>query len=279
MDESQNVVDSMVDVLGESEKFLARYFDKDLCASQDLALKMVDDFKTVPLLSKDEAKGRAQKNFTTLCDFPLKLLFHPIPQGSSSEMVALDDAPLQVTLQVGQNILEWNIVGLVIPKQAQAKHFRPVLTICPMDSSPWSTFVHQRRAKMDEAIQKMDPDLQTQLIFEVVAKREELMTTIVKVVVDYNRHKEYSEMRLANCHFVADICKAVGIPASTIIKSLRQCREDVGRGQFTKQHFASHLALDSFVIDLNWKDKTASLPQVDIPVSYTHLTLPTIYSV
>ena len=255
-DESQALIDSRVDVLGEPKHFQESYFDNDSHTIQELAARIIDDFKVIPFLPSNEAKERAQKNFIALNNFPLKLLLYPVSQGSSLDVF---DAPLDARLQIGQYTLDWSSTGLVIPKKAPARHFQPVLSMCPMESM----FASDQRAKVNEAIQTMNLDLQTQLVFNFVAKREELLRAIIQVAVDYNRHKEYDKTS-TSAHFVTDICKAVGIPASTIITSLRQFRQHISKSQYTLRHFSSHLALDNFVIDLNWHNKTASLPQIDL---------------
>lgn len=254
MDESQALIDSRVDILGETKHFQEIYFDKDSRTTQELAARIIDDF---PFLPSSEAKERVRKNFTALNKFPLKLLFYPLSQDISLDVfnVALD-----VRLQVGQYILDWNTTGLVIPQKVPTRHFQPMLTVCPMGSMPTS----QQSAKVNEAIQTMNLDLQTQLAFEFVAKQDELLKAIIQVAVDYNRHKEYDVTMSTSAHFATDICGAVGIPASTVISSLRQFRQHISKSQYALRHFFSHLALDNFVIDLNWHNKTASLPQIDL---------------
>lgn len=256
MNTSQLVVDSMVNTLGEHTNFKATYFDDNLCTCQGIVQKMTDDFEYVPFLTMDKAQERARKNFAALCRFPLKLLFHPVMHFQSGNVL---DIPSEVGLQIGQYELEWNIAGLVIPKQVQAKHFRPVLSVCPADSK-WSAFIRQKIPKVNEAIQKMDLGLQTQLMFELVEKRDKLLAAMIEVIVDYNRYKQYDEKKLANGHFVVDVCKTVGIPATAIVESLQQ----FNGSQYSKRHFTSHSDLDNFVIDLNWENKTASLPQIDL---------------
>ena len=253
-DESQALIDSRVNILGEPKHFQESYFDKDSRTVQEFAGKIIDDFKILPFLPSNEAEERARKNFTSLGNFPLKLLFYPGPS------LSVADAPLDVQLQVGQYTFDWNSTGLVIPKIALTKYFQPVLSVCPMESM----FSSQKRAKVNEAIQTMNLDLQTQLVFEFVAKREELLKAVVQVAVDYNRHKEYDIITSTRVHFMTDICLAVGIPTSAVIKSLRQFIQHVDKSQYASQHFSSHLVLDNFVIDLNWHNKTASLPQIDL---------------
>ena len=259
MDETQSVIDSMVKTLGECEHFRMNYFDDDLCTCKDLVQTMFDDFKNFHCLQRNVVEDRAQENFAALCRFPFKFLYHPSSKRSTFERGNLLDVPLDVRLQVGKYELEWNVAGLVIPKLVQPKHYQPVLSVRPTESY-WSTFVQEQKTKVEEAIQKMDADLQTRLIFELVEKREKLLTSVVQVIMDYNRHKEYDEMRLANRHFVADVCKAVGVPSSDTVNSLQQ----FSKSQYTRRHFSTHLQLDSFVIELNWANKTASLPQADI---------------
>lgn len=253
-DESQLVIDSMVNTLGEYAYFQETYLDDNSCTCQNVVREMVDGFEKVSLLAG--AQERAQKNFAALCSFPLKFLFYPVAQFERDNVL---DVPSEVRLQISQYELEWNVAGLVIPKQVRTKHSQPVLTLCPADSR-WSTFVNRKRAKINEAIQKMDLDLQTRLMFEFVEKRDELLKAMTDVVMEYNRHKEYDEKRLTNNHFVADICKAVGIPMTTLVGSLQQ----FNKSQYATRRFASHLDLDNFVIDLNWENKTKLLPQIDI---------------
>ena len=62
---------------------------------------------------------------------------------------------------------------------------------------------------MNKAIQTMNLDLQTQLAFEFVIKRDELLKATIQVAVDYNHHKEYNEMTSTSAHFMTDICTAV----------------------------------------------------------------------
>ena len=256
-DESQALIDSRVDILGEPKHFKESYFEKDSCTIQELAAKIIDDFKIIPFLPSNEAKEKTQKNFTALSKFPLKLLFYPQYQESSLDVF---NAPLDVRLQVGEYTLDWSSGGLVIPKKAPTRHFLPILSVCPMESA----YASQRSAKVNEAIQAMNLDLQTQLVFDFVAKQDELLKAISLVAVEYNRHKEYDQTTSSSAHFVTDICKAVGIPASTVITSLRQFRQHISKSQYALRYFFSHLALDNFVIDLNWHNKTASLPQIDL---------------
>lgn len=253
---SQPEIESTVNTFGEHAYFRAAYFEDNLCTCQDIVRKMVDDFRYVPFLTTDKAQERARKNFAALCRFPLKLLFYPVAQ---FERGNVQDVPSEVGLQIGQYEFEWNISGLVVPKQVQAKHWRPVLSVCPTDSK-WSAFICQKTAKVNEAIQRMDLELQTQLMFELIEKRDKLMAAMIEVIVDYNRHKEYDEKKLTNSHFVVDVCKAVGIPPTAIVESLHQFNSS----QYVTRHFSTHLDLDNFVIDLNWENKTTSLPQVDI---------------
>ena len=257
-DESQALIDSRMNILGEPKHFQESYFDKDSRTIQELAAKIIDDFKITPLLPSNEAKERARKNFSSLSNSLLKFLFSPVSHFGPS--LSILDAPLDVQLQVGQYTLDWSSTGLVIPKRAPTRHSQPVLSVCPMESM----FASQQRTKVNEAIQTMNLDLQTQLVSEFVTKRDELLKAIIQVAVDYNRHKEYDEMTSTNAHFMTDICTAVGIPASTVIKSLWQFRQHIDNSQYASQHFSSHLALDNFVIDLNWHNKTSSLPQIDL---------------
>ena len=258
-EETPSMVDSMVNILGEVEHFRMNYFNGESCTCQDLTQKMVDDFKTFPFLRKEEAQDIVRRNFSALSSFPLRFLFRPLSQAPTFERGHFHGVPLDVRLQVGEYELDWNIVGLVIPKPVQAKHFQPVLSLCPTEST-WSTFVKERRAKVNEAIERMDTNLQTQLIFEFVAKRHELLSAVIEMIIDYNRHKEYNEMRLASNHFFTEICKTVGIPSTGTV----ECLQQLGHSQYATSRFTSHLQLDNFVIDLNWANQTASLPQVDV---------------
>jgi hypothetical protein len=255
-DENQALIDSRVDILGEPKHFQETYFDKDSQTTQELAARIIDDFKIIPFLPSKDAKERTQKNFTALNTFPLKLLFYPLSQQSSLDVF---NAPLDVRLQVGQCILDWSSTGIVIPKKAPTRHFQPMLSVCPMELS-----ASLQRAKVNEAIQTTNLDLLTQLVFDFVAKQGNLLKAVIQVAVEYNRHKEYHEITSTRVHFVTDICKAVGIPAGTIITSLRQFRQHISTSQYALRHFFSHLALDNFVIDLNWHNKTASLPHIDL---------------
>ena len=255
-DENQALIDSRVDILGEPKHFQETYFDKDSQTTQELAARIIDDFKIISSLPSKDAKEKTQRNFTALNTFPLKLLFYPLSQPSSLDVF---NAPLSVRLQIGQYILDWSSTGLVIPKKVPTRHFLPILSICPIESS-----ASQQRAKVNEAIQTMNLDLLTQMVFDFVAQQGELLKAITQVAVEYNRHKEYDKTTSTSAHFVTDICKAVRIPTGTIITSLRQFRQHISTSQYALRHFFSHLALDNFVIDLNWHNKTASLPQIDL---------------
>ena len=264
-DKGYREIESMVNTLGECRNYQDKYFNDDSFTCQDLVAKMVADINS-PILTHEEeirAEIRARDNFDALCNFPLKLSYYPVARGSSISSIyerrSVLDVPLEVKLQLGPYEFTWNIVGLVIPTEVQVKRFQPVLNLSPPETK-WSKFVSQQRAKIDEAIQKMDPGLQMQLMFDLVAKRDELLKAVVDVIVDYNRHNEYDERRLSNSHFVLDVCKAVGVPADTVVDSLRHFNES----RYATRNFTSHVDLDNFVIDLNWSNKTSSLPQVDI---------------
>ena len=240
-----------MDILGEPKHFQESYFGKDSSATQELAAKILDDFMIKDL-------ERSQKNFAALNNFGMKLLFYPASQGCP-HLDVLETA-LDVRLQIGQHVLNWNSTGLVIPQEVPTKHIQPVLSVCPMESMCASP----QRSKVNEAIQTMSLELQTQLVFDFVAELEKVTTAVVQVAVDYNRHKEFDEMASSNADFVADVCAAVGIPPSNVVKSLQQLRQQVTRSQYASHQFSSHLALDNFVFDLNWYNKTASLSQVDL---------------
>ena len=264
MDKSDAEIESMVNILGEYRNYQDHYFSDDLFTCEGLAMKTVADLESPILTQEDEIRAeiRARNNFDALSNFPLKLVYYPTDQGFSinGRGGGVLDIPLEVSLRLGPYELDWNIVGLVIPIKAQKlKCFQPVLSLRPAESK-WTKFVHQQRLKVDKAIQDMDPGLQTQLMFDFVAKREELLRAVVDVIVDYNRHREYDEKRQSNGHFVSDVCKAAGIPADSVVKSMRQFNES----RYATRNFTSHVDLDNFVIDLNWGNKTSSLPQIDI---------------
>lgn len=205
-----------------------------------------------------EATGKVSERYEMFCKFPVKLVLRVKPtQRGTARSGDVVEAPLHAALLVSDHLFEWDESSLVIPSKVNITKL-PALTTGILHGSEWFTYILNQRAKLDATISSPPDQLHNQeinLMFDLTTKRDDLINSVIKTVVNYNRNKVYHHRKCNNRHFIRDVTRALGVkklPAfgvslkQQLEKSRRRCNRTLSRTEL-----ANHANLDAYVSDLD----------------------------
>ena len=265
---------SLVEALTEVESYRANYECFRVIVevpSETLAIESLEDKYLVDQtqLHHSTATDKVVARYERVCKFPVKLVLciKPAPRGSPSRSVS--DASLHAAVLISDHLFEWDERSLVIPKKVDFTK-QPALTTGILYGSEWFTYIVQQRSRLEGAITSPPDSLHKQeidLMFELTTKKDDLLKSVIKTVISYNRNKMYDPRSCNNRHFILDVTKALGIkklPAfgaslkQQLEKSNRQCSRKLSRADLS-----THINLDVYVISLS-EEKLHELTVVDL---------------
>lgn len=256
-EKSEEDLDKMVTNLTEFEPFRDKYdcFPVTVEAtSKGYALEAIADGAGVEAqrLPHHIAKGKVEDRYENVCKLPVKLVLRIKP--TEQAPVKIFDAQLDVALLIFDHIFEWNDSSLVIPKRVDLNTLPPVLMTPVLHKSEWSTYVSNQRSKVRAAVKSRSDKLhkkEINLLFQLTTRKDGLISSIIKTVIDYNRNKQYHERTCNNQHFIEDVTRAMGVPklpeiGESLGKQLEQSRQ-LCIETLPRSEFADHADLDDFV--------------------------------
>lgn len=205
-----------------------------------------------------EATEKVSERYTAFCKFPVKLVLRVKPtQRGAARSGDVVEASLHAALLVSDHLFEWDESSLVIPSKVDLTK-QPALATGILHGSEWFTYIINHQTKLDATISSPPDQLHDQeinLMFDLTAKRDDLINAVLKIIVDYNRNKVYHHRKCNNRHFIQDVTKALGVkkpPAlgaslkQQLEKSKRHCSRKLSRTEL-----ANHADLDAYVSDLD----------------------------
>ena len=274
-DKPDSELHDLVEMLTNVEAFRANYdCFRDVVESpiQDLALDASLDKGLVDRaqLHHQVATEKVTERYESACKFPVKLVLCLKPsQRGIMPQGRIIESSLHEALLVSDHLFEWDESSLVIPRKTDLAK-QPALTTGILYGSEWFTYVVHQRPKLEAVISSRPNRLHDQeidLMFNLTTKKDDLMKSVIKTIIDYNRNKSYNHVKCNNRHFVCDVTKALGVkklPAfgaslkQQLEKSKRQCTRTLARAEL-----ANHTDLDTYVCGLG-EENLVKLTTVDL---------------
>ena len=264
----------LVEALSEVEAYRANYecFRAIVeIPSETLTMESLEDKYLVDQtqLHHSIATDKVAARYERVCKFPVKLVLRVKPAQCGSPSGNVSDASLHAALLMSDHLFEWDERSLVIPKKVDFTK-QPALTTGILYGSKWFTYIVQQRSKLEGAITSPSDSLHKQeidLMFELTTKKDDLIKSVIKTIINYNRAKTYDCRSCNNRHFIQDVTKALGVkklPAfgaslkQQLEKSNRQCSRKLSRANLT-----THTDLDTYVSGLS-EEKLHELTVVDL---------------
>ena len=261
----------MVEALTEVESFRANYeCFRDVVETPvetlTMELSLDKDLIDRTQLQQSIATSKVAERYKRVCKFPVKLVLRVKPSHSGC---SVHEASLHAALLISDRLLEWDESSLVIPKKVDFTK-QPALTTGILYGSEWFTYIVQKRSKLNEVLTSPPDTLhenEVDLMFELTTKKDGLIKSVIKSVIDYNRHKKYHNRLCNNRHFIRDVTGALGVkklPAfgaslkQQLEKSEQQCSQKLSRA-----NLSTHDNLDAYVSGLS-EEKLHELTVVDL---------------
>lgn len=268
-------IENAVANLAEYELFRTRYdcFPATVEeTSKGYALEVTSDreFVEAERLLHDAAKSKVEERYEKLSKLPVKLLFR-VQQTELSNVSGIYNARLDAMLLIWDHILEWNNNSLVIPLRVDLKKLPPTLLTPLLYGSDWSTYISYKRSNMQAVVKSQFDKLhkkEIDLVFNLTSKKDALIAAVIKVVVDYNRNKQYHERECNNDHFIRDVTSAMGIKklpeiAESLGKQLEQSRR-LCTVMLPRTEFVDHAVLDDFIRECHATNTLSELHMKDV---------------
>ena len=255
----------LAEMLTSEEKLRANYFAGIVEGTAEaLTLSASNDYKRVKNLQlpPSQARQHSDERLQTISSLSMKLLLRTHPVRGQGPI--LDD-PLQAYLQIENLTLQWNDSSLVVPSEASTLLGSQPIYKASLHLSEWSAFVNKQEPRRQLAIDNRDHGLEVELIYELTKKRDTLISSLIRVIVEYNRNKQYNNRRCNNQHFIKDVCRAVGIkPFPEICTTFKQQLSKLKPSRRMRRNFATHQELDTFVREEIQNGSVASYKSYDL---------------
>lgn len=217
----------------------------------------------------EQAKRRAERRFSSVCNFPIKLIFAPLKRHQRvanvfAAMLNMHFGPLHVALQVGNVVLDWDDRSLVSPSLLTYKDQLMELDLQP--HCKWIEFTARHKSRMRKAARDLNFYEQIELTNILSDEKRSLLGSLILLIIQYNSYYRY-DLTNRNCqHFVLDALSVlrVGIPIELSgdlgVYYLGLIR---GKSLSVTSQFATHSDLDARVCKKG-EEAIANLPQHDL---------------
>lgn len=190
-----------------------------------------------PLL---ETQRAFKANRQRVADLSVKLILNTINIHGSKfttpivKQLEMEYGPIHASLQVGDQILEWNTTSLVVP------HGKPIRDTVKEATLDRHTATHWQ---LEEEVD---------LLFKESAQKVLQLEKLVGVITNYNRYRYYDPLK-RNCHtFVCEAAAAMGYENPSQLNS--RLNEYLDKLKTKKKraipnYFETHEALDTYVLE------------------------------
>ena len=197
------------------------------------------EYAQEPLLGIQRA---SQQDRQRLADLPVKLILSKINDHGSKfatpivKLFEMEYGPLHASLQVGDQILEWNTTSLVVP---HGKVIRDVVK---------EATINEHMAPHRQLHEEEEVDL----VFKKSAQKALQLEKLVGVITNYNRYWYYDPLK-RNCHrFVCEASAAMGYENPPQLNSrldeyLNKLKTNKKRA--IPNYFETHETLDTYVLE------------------------------
>ena len=189
-----------------------------------------------------------------VASFPLKLFLTPLPPDNmivgENEVASLLETkygPMHAALQVGNVMIEWTPYDLVVP------HYNiPSDPVVKTDVTKLTQVASELREKAKEHRRKHQGAItgEVDLMFEISKSVELIVTSIVKVIVTWNRFYTFHTYNKNSQHFVENVLRMLGIEEVPIVNKDLSAYVDQLKGDFRREvetSFQNHAELDNYV--------------------------------
>lgn len=272
---SDQEIHCMVEMLTSVEEFRASYKcfqDIVEAPSEGLAIDASSDKELVDRtqLHPEQATGKIAERYEKICKFPVKLVLCVKPNRPSQEPPgSVVESSLHAALLVSDHLFEWDKSSLVIPRKTDLAR-QPALTTGILYESEWFTYIVRQRSKLEATISSPPDrihDQEINLMFDLTTKKDDLVKSVLRVVVNYNQNKTYDQKKCNNQHFIGEVTKALGVkklPAfgaslkQQLEQSKQQCSRALARAQLT-----NHVLLDEYICNIG-EEKLRDLTVFDL---------------
>ena len=235
---------------------------------------------------KKEVEEQTAKLLKNVGKLQVRLLFYELRQEEWKKSALkkmnryfkrLEYGPFHTALQIGDIILEWDIRGVVIPRQikyeeggedaifAGGMHYQGELMISGI------TKVNVRAGSEATTLGYTE---QMEAIVELDERRQMLIDELARVTVLYNRKYDYS-MFSCNCHrFVSDVLEVLGIKNLEVYQEKMRVKQymdiliERGNAKPAFYEFNSHAELDQYV-----RENIDRLSHDDLELCHCHYLL------
>ena len=216
-----------------------------------------DDDEFLRTMEVQAAHQKAKQDMAQACHLPVKLILSQLRRGRPpfahtwSSLFGFKFGPLHSALQVGEVLIEWGRESLVIPK------FEPIvpgreLQFNVHGQGEWREAVGQFVLEMSMAdyAPKRRTEKKVDALCRSVAEKAQLITSLVEVIIKYNREYKY-DLFNRNCqHFVRDAMAALGIKETPQLSGkLSEYYERLKDGKTKMPEFRNHESVDKYVMD------------------------------
>ncbi len=256
------------ETLVDPDLMWSRYFSGllDNCFEAVEENLMESDVDLESSMEREEGKRRMKHRAATACSLPIKLILTPLHRVRTlartfASRLEMQFGPLHASLQVGQVVLEWNDSSLVTPYPCDYQD--GIFRVNLEKHSRWMDYVSHHHSSFEAAAASLNLAGQTEQIFVIASKKTEMITSLIDVIIKYNRFYYYNLID-RNCqHFVKDCLDALGVQFPNEFKGGLQdyfkqlvagCTPDIPK------KFKTHRDLDKYVES---QDLT-SMPQHDL---------------
>ena len=194
-----------------------------------------------PLLETRKLTGASKNGGQATEELPVMLILSRTGnQGARlglpvTRMLEMEYGPLHASLQVGDQILEWNSTSLIIP------HGRPIQDppndITDSGSPP-------------PLLQVTNDQERVELVFKAPGQRAQRLNKVVQVIAKYNCYKYYEVFSCNSHRFVCDAAIAMGYQQPPQLQSnLGKYIEKLkaGKNKLIPNDFETHEQLDTYV--------------------------------
>ena len=197
--------------------------------------------------------------YERICKFPVKLVLYVKPTSPSRvPSGGIVKGPLHAALLISDHLFEWDERSLVIPRKVDLTK-QPALITGFLNRSEWFAYVTEKRSKLEIASpQEFLYGQEVDIAFDLAAKKETLIESVITVFVDYNRNKKYHHKKCNNRHFIGAVAEGLGIktlPAfgTSLKRQLEKSKKQCSRG-LSRIEFTTHAELDAHTTALDSED-------------------------
>ena len=261
----------LVEALTGVEPFRAKYECFQAIVESPIETLVLESSEDKHLMDQTQlqhsvATGKVAQRYKKVCEFPVKLVLRVKPARCSS---SVGEYSLHTALLISDHLFEWNETSLVIPKVVDFSK-QLTLTTRVLYGSEWFTYITCQRSKLEETITSPPDSLhkdEMDLIFELTAKKDDLIMSVIKVIIDYNQNRVYHDRMCNHRHFIQDVTRALGVNKLPDFGASIKQQLDKSKGQCSRKlsrtDLATHTDLDTFVGDLGER-KLSELAVVDL---------------